>query len=387
MKYGLHKLMQPKEIADDWSVILDHTIQIGKQKILIVLGLQLSHLPFNKCLSLADVQPIALIPMQSSTGPKIQEELYLLKNQLGTIRQVVADQGSDIKMGVNLYRKENTDCDYTYDIVHKLAHLLHKELKNDKKWEELSKRASEARVKLLQTEYAYLIPPQRRDKARYLNLEELIKWAYRILLALQSDLLSLEDYEFLFKQFAWVFGLGEVINDFHQLWQVTSITREWVRNFGIQTDTAVILEKKLDALNLNFRAMQFAVNVIQFLSEESVKAKPYERLLGSSEIIESLIGLIKYRANTQSRSGFTGSVLITAVFPGKIDRSSLFDALSSVKVADVNEWEKTYFASTIQKKRAKFYRQTPLRESEDITIECGTEIRTCITVDFDPETS
>lgn len=378
--------MQPKGIADDWSVILDHTIQIGKQKILIVLGLQLSYLPFNRGLSLADVQPIALVPMQISTGSQIQAELDLLKNQLGTIRQVVADQGSDIKMGVNLYRKENTDCDYTYDIVHKLAHLLHKELKNDKNWEELSKRASETRVKLLQTEYAYLIPPQRRDKARYLNLEELIKWAYRILLALQSDSLSIEEYEFLFKQFAWVFGLGEAINEFHQLWQVTSISREWVRNFGIQTDTAVILEKKLHELNLNFRAMQFAANVIHFLSEESVKAKPYERLLGSSEIIESLIGLIKYRANTQSRSGFTGSVLITAIFPGEIIGSSLFEAMSNVKVADVNEWEKKYFASTIQKRRAKFYKQTPLRESEDITFKCGTEIGTYFTVDFDPET-
>lgn len=250
MKYGLHKLMQPKEIANDWSVILDHTIQIGKQKILIVLGLQLSHLPFNRCLSLADVQPTALVPMQSSTGPKIQEELYLLKNQLGTIRQVVADQGSDIKMGVNLYRKENTDCDYIYDIVHKLAHLLHKELKNDKKWDELSKRASEARVKLLQTEYAYLIPPQRRDKARYLNLEELIKWAFHILLALQSDLLSLEDYDFLFKQFAWFFGLGEAINDFYQLWQVTSISRDWVRNFGIQTDTFLTISTNVISAQL-----------------------------------------------------------------------------------------------------------------------------------------
>lgn len=386
LKFGLYKLKQPKELAKDWSIILDHTIQIGKLKILIVLGLRLSNLPFNRSLTLADVQPLVLLPMENSRGQKIQEVLSNLKIELGTIRQVVADQGSDIKLGVNLYREENKDCDYINDIVHKLAHFLQRELKNDKKWEELSRRASETRTKLLQTEYAHLISPQRRDKARYLNLEELIKWAYRILIAFEGDQLSLEEYELLFKQFAWVFGLSDAIKDLHQLWQVTSITRDWVRTFGIQTDTAVILSTKLQTLNLNFRAQQFADKIIQFVSGECSKAKPYERLLGSSEIIESLIGLVKHHANTQSRSGFTGSIMIAAALTGKIDEESIFNALTSVRVSDIEKWEKTYFASTIQKKRAKFYRQTPLLEDEINIQENGTENDKYFIVDFEPET-
>jgi hypothetical protein len=386
LKFGLYKLKQPKELAKDWSIILDHTIQIGKLKILIVLGLRLSNLPFNRSLTLADVYPLVLLPMENSTGQKIQEVLSDLKIELGTIRQVVADQGSDIKSGVNLYKEKNIDCDYINDIVHKLAHFLQQELKNDKKWEELSMRASETRTKLLQTEYAHLIPPQRRDKARYLNLEELIKWAFRILIAFEGDQLSLEDYEFLFAQFAWVFGLSDAIKDLHQLWQVTSITRDWVRTFGVQTDTAVILSRKLQTLDLNFRAQQFADKIIEFVSEESSKAKQYERLLGSSEIIESLIGLVKHHANTQSRSSFTGSILIAASLVGKIDEKSVFTALTNVRVAEVEKWENTYFASTVQKKRAKFYRQTPLLGKEINIQESGTENVKYSIVDFEPET-
>jgi len=384
-KFGLHKLVQPKEVAKDWSIILDHTIQIGKLKILIVLGLRLSHLPFNRSLTLADVQPLALLPMQSSTGQKIEEVLSNLKSELGTIRQVVADQGSDIKLGVNLYREKDADCEYINDIVHKLAHLLQEELKKDRTWEELSKRASESRTKLLQTEYAHLIPPQRRDKARYLNLEELIKWSYRILTGLQGDQLTLKDLEFLFRQFAWVYGLSDGIEELHQLWQITSITRDWVRNFGVQTETATILSTKLQALELNFRSQQFADKILQFVSEQSVKAKPYERLLGTSEIIESLIGLVKHHSNTQSRSGFTGSILIAAALTGKIDEESVFNALTSVKTANVEKWEQTYFAATTQKKRAKFYRETPLMEDERIIQTNGTESGTCIILDFEPE--
>lgn len=385
-KFGLHKLIQPKTLANDWAIIIDHTIQIGKLKILIVLGLRLSHLPFNRSLTLTDVHPLVLFPMQNSTGQKIHEVLSGLKTELGTIRQVVADQGSDIKLGVNLYREKNIDCDYINDIVHKLAHFLQEELKNDKTWEELSRRASESRAKLLQTECAHLIPPQRRDKARYLNLEEQIKWAYRMRIGLQSDQLTLEEIEFLFKHFAWVYGLSDGIMELFQLWQVTSITRDWIRNFGIQTDTGFILSTKLQTLELNFRAQQFAEKIIQFVSEQSSKAKPYERLLGTSEIIESLIGLVKYHSSTQSRSGFTGSILIVAALTGKIDEQSIFNALTNVRTADVEKWEQTYFSSTIQKKRAKFYQQTPLMEDDVIIQNNGTENGTHISVDFEPET-
>jgi hypothetical protein len=324
--------------------------------------------------------------MQNSTGQKIHEVLSGLKTELGTIRQIVADQGSDIKLGVELYREENTDCDYINDIVHKLAHFLKAELKNDKTWEELSKRASESRTKLLQTEYAHLIPPQRWDKARYLNLEELIKWAYRMLIGLQSDKLALEEIEFIFKQFAWVYGLSDGILNLYRLWQVTSISRDWIRNFGIQSDTAVILSTKLQVLELNSRAQHFADKIIQFVSEQSLKAKPNERLVGTSEIIESLIGLVKHHSSTQSCSGFTGSILNVAALTGKIDEQSIFDALTNVRTADVEEWEQTYFSSTIQKKRAKFYRQTPLMDDEIFTRKNGTENGTYISVDFEPET-
>jgi hypothetical protein len=207
-----------------------------------------------------------------------------------------------------------------------------------------------------------------------------------MLIGLQGDQLTLKDQEFLFRQFAWVYGLSDGIKELHQLWQITSIARDWVRNFGIQTETAVILSTKLQALELNFRSQQFTDKIIQFVSEQSSKAKPYERLLGTSEIIESLIGLVKHHSNTQSRSGFTGSILIAAALTGKIDEQSVFNALTSVRTTEVEKWEQTYFASTIQKKRAKFYRQTPLMEDKIITRTSGTENGTYDIVDFEPET-
>lgn len=374
--------MEPKEIANDWAVIIDHTIQIGRIKVLLVLGLRLSNLPFNRSLNLADVQPLVLLPMQNSTGPKILDILTNLKNELGTIREIVADEGPDLKSGINLYRINNSECDYNNDIVHKLAHFLQEELKNDKAWEELSKKALEARTKILQKDYAHLIPPKRRDKARYFTLEEYIKWAYRILLGWKSGKISMKDMEAIFKEFAWIFHLEKDIEDIYQLWQVNIISRDLIRNYGIQSDTPIYLSRKFQDLSLNFRSQKFADNILQFISDKSLSAKPCERLLGSSEIIESLIGLVKYHFNSQSRSGFTSSILIGAAIPGKIDKETIFNAMTNIRTSDVKKWENTYFDSTIQKKRAKFYSQTPL-----LGHTFGTENSKYFTVDFEPETA
>ncbi|MBA3815187.1 MAG: hypothetical protein H0X29_01440 [Parachlamydiaceae bacterium] len=132
----------------------------------------------------------------------------------------------------------------------------------------------------------------------------------------------------IFKEFVWVFGLADDIKQFHQLWQVTSISRDFIRNYGIQTDTAEILSKKLHLLSFDFRAQIFANKIVQFFSEESAKVNSNERLLDSSEIIEFLIGLVKYHANTQSRSGFTSSILMASALTDEINEQIVLDSMT-----------------------------------------------------------
>ena len=184
-RFGLNKMTTFREKANDWAVIMDHTIQIGQLKVLIVLGIRLSKLPEGRALSLNDVEPLLVLPMKSSTGARTKQVLDGLQVMLGSIRLILADQGPDLKAGIKPFLLENPSADYIPDIVHTLAHMLHKEIRNNEQWLELSKRTSTARTKLLQSLYSHIIPPQKRDKARYLNLEELIKWSNRILIALE----------------------------------------------------------------------------------------------------------------------------------------------------------------------------------------------------------
>ena len=44
-RFGLAQLDAPKEVAPDWAWMIDHSVQIGTQKVLVILGLRLKDLP------------------------------------------------------------------------------------------------------------------------------------------------------------------------------------------------------------------------------------------------------------------------------------------------------------------------------------------------------
>ena len=51
LRPGYYKLMRPKEKADDWAWIADHTVQIGAEKCLVIFGIRLYYLPCpERCL-------------------------------------------------------------------------------------------------------------------------------------------------------------------------------------------------------------------------------------------------------------------------------------------------------------------------------------------------
>lgn len=57
------------------------------------------------------------------------------------------------------------------------------------------------------------------------------------------------------------------------------------------------------------RGQRVAQHLLSFVATEAAKAAPHERLLGSSEVIELVLGKLKRLEQHQARSGFTGLVL------------------------------------------------------------------------------
>jgi hypothetical protein len=76
LRLGLYQLNRPKTRADDWMWIMDHTMQLGERKCLIVVGIRQSAWNAqDRVLGHEDVELIDLVPVTESNGKVVYRQL------------------------------------------------------------------------------------------------------------------------------------------------------------------------------------------------------------------------------------------------------------------------------------------------------------------------
>ena len=102
LRLGHALLTMALEQAQDWAWIIDHSVQIGKDKCLVILGIRLSKLPERgECLRHTDMHLIALVSRESWTRQEVDQELEVASKRAGIPRVIVDDHGVDIAGGVS----------------------------------------------------------------------------------------------------------------------------------------------------------------------------------------------------------------------------------------------------------------------------------------------
>jgi len=75
LRLGYYKLTRAKEEGSDWVWIVDHVVQTGQEKCLLIVGIRLSTLPaVGEYLTHADVEPIAIYPVTQSNGEIVYQQ-------------------------------------------------------------------------------------------------------------------------------------------------------------------------------------------------------------------------------------------------------------------------------------------------------------------------
>ena len=181
-RLGLYELQKKHEYRSDWIVILDLTIELGQAKCLVILGIPAARLrETGYSLQHQDVSVLHIAVLSSTNGQVIGQELINLQKSIGRPLQIIADHGSDLKKGIEIYQRQNPEVIYTYDVTHKMALLLKHELETDERFQSFLHQCRRTRQRTQQTELYFLIPPKQRVKSRYLNLETHVRWAQQVL--------------------------------------------------------------------------------------------------------------------------------------------------------------------------------------------------------------
>ena len=366
LRLGLHELTRAKEQAEDWIWIIDHTMQLGEVKCLIVLGVRQSAWAAAEDRRLAheDVELIALQPVRTSTGEVVCQQLNEAAKTTGVPRAIVSDDGRDLHLGLKLFRQEHSQAAWIYDIKHKTASLLKHRLEKDEEWKSFVSQVNLSKQKVCMTPLAFLAPPQQRGKARYMNVDSLVAWGKKAIGVLDQP--PAADHEevdaaMVEEKFGWLREYRQPLERWNRLMSVIETAEHHIRREGIQCGTAGELKLRLDAVASDESSRDLRDDLLAFLREQSRQVRPGERLLGSSEIVESVIGKYKRLQGERGHHGLTPMILSIGSIVGRKTVSALKTALEKLAIHDVLAWCGKHIGATVQSLRKKYL---PNRASE-----------------------
>jgi hypothetical protein len=365
LRVGYYKLTRAKEEGDDWVWIVDHVVQSGQEKCLLIVGIRLSTLPaVGEYLTHADVEPIAIYPVTQSNGEIVYQQLEEARKHTGVPREILSDQGSDIHKGIRQFCQAHPETSFIYDIKHKVAAVLKRELGADPTWQEFSRWAGQTSQRVQQTALAALAPPRQRRKARYMNVAELVGWGVRMLKYVEEEGSQRQawDQQRVEQTVGWVREYRQEVEQWRQWVEVGTITEQFVKAHGVSAGGAQQLQHRLAAAGSLPRTQQLCAEFVQCVAAEGANANVGERLVGSSEVIESSFGKWKRLEGEQARSGLTGLVLALGALVAPTTAQVIKQALTTVPTKTVLTWCREKLGKTVQATRRALF--APLHPEE-----------------------
>ncbi len=354
-RIGLFQLQRPKDMADDAIWIVDHTVQIGQEKCLVILGLRLRDMPAaGTALSLADLQLLNLLPVTHSDKQVVNEQLESTAKITGVPRAILGDHGGDLHGGVTLFCESHPGTTSLYDMTHKAATLLKARLNKDTRWLSFCSQAGQTKVKVQQTELAFLMPPSQRSKARYMNLASLLRWGRAILSVLdrQPDtVLRHGTAERLEEKYGWLREFRHDLALWSEYQTLLEASVDEIRRHGYSRSSAFQVALRVQPQVQTIAGRELKDQLLKFIAEESASVTPGERLPGCSEPLESSLGKLKSFEGDFDKSGFTGLLPAFGALIGTLTPETIYEALVSVPGKKVQHWITQNLGQTFLSKR------------------------------------
>jgi hypothetical protein len=375
MRLGLYQLSRPKVQADDWMWIMDHTMQLGERKCLIVVGIRQSAWKAqDRVLGHEDVELIDLVPVTESNGKVVYRQLQAAVAKTGVPRAIVSDGGSDLHAGIERFSQAHPGTAWLYDIKHKTACLLKHALEQDASWQTFLTKVHRFKQQVSLTPLAALAPPQQRSKARYMNVDVLVDWAQESLLALDRPQalrkagLKVRRVE---EKLGWLRKFAPQVRRWREMLSVIGAAEHYVRHEGLHAQAAEELAAVLPKSAIP-AVQRLRKQLLEFIAIEGRQAREGERLLGSSEVLESIIGKFKHVAGERGQHGLTGMVLSIGALVGNLAVETVQAAMTEITTTEVWDWCRSHLGATVQSVRQRIRQALhPEQNKKTLRLESG----------------
>ncbi len=358
LKIGYYALTCPKEKADDWLILLDHSIQTGQEKIFTVLGIrEKDFLKLNRPLQRTDLEPLIINPGIKWNGTIVMNEILKLEKEIGKIKYAVGDYGSDLKKGLR-----EAGIIHIHDLSHMVSLVIEKIYKNDERYNELKEKMSLMRSNFSQTNLACIIPPKKRKKSEYQSFDKLIKWAEDGLNLINNTLNDKTKIEDILKEFSnapldkikeelsWINDYKDLITELSEINKVVKKIEKDMKYSGFSIKTLQNAKEILAELK-SPNGKLLNNNLLIKLEEQFELSGDIEKVLFSSDILESIFGVYKNRASENPMASVTNLILIIAAFTCDLTEDYVKNSIENIKMSSLKKWSDKNVGISTQKQR------------------------------------
>lgn len=353
LRLGLGLLNQVAPVQVPWVAIIDHSIDIGTKKALVVLRVRLD--PLSGALQRSDCECIGLDVAETVNGETIRDALPPIFQKAGCPVGIIKDGDVTLNKGVRLWQAQQTSTiEIIDDISHVVANALKKRFEHDAAYQGFVSWSSQVAKKLRQTADAFLMPPKLRRKGRFMSVGRLAKWGQKL-----SEQLSQLNVEGEIRLTAICSGIEPYLPFIRQFAETTTCLSETMKHLkcrGVNPGTATLCRQQLNTLaesEMRLTLNQWLDKHLAIQQRLGVKTLPV-----SSDVIESLFGSFKHIMNRNPQADMNRSVLlIPALCAGShLDQQSITTLLNNTPHKQLQAWEQVSIPYTLRKKRQKIFR-------------------------------
>ncbi len=361
-RVGVATLKEPLEQAKDWIWMADHSNQIGREKVLVVLGVRASQLPpSGTALKHKDVRLLTVRPGTMWKREDMAAVYTELAEQYGPPRAVLSDGAVELRDGAKCLKNQRSDTIVLQDFKHKAACFFKALVGKDKRFAEFHTRLGRTRSVIQQSCLAHLTPPTPKSKARFMNLAAVLQWATNMLWLLEHPEAKTRKFvsvEWLEEGLGWLRSFTEDLTVWRECQAVLEQGVKLINEQGLFRGAAKQLRVAVNPGLTHATSRQLADRLINFVADAERHLKRKERLPMSTEILESSFGLYKQLERQHSKGGFTSLLPAFGALLNKATKESAEHALSTVSVNDVKQWVRENLGHTLTAKRSATYKES-----------------------------
>ena len=362
LRFGLYKLLQPLPKRKDWIWIIDHTIEFGTKKCMVVLAIsQEKYESLNYTLTHKDMEVAAIEIQENATGKNIYLALRKLSKQIGKPRQIVSDSCSNLQLGIRLFKRKSKKTIATYDITHKAGIEVKKLFEKKVRWTDFCNKMATTKRRVINTEFVCIAPRRPREKGRWLNLDQDIRWAEKILKNKPEKRNGRRSklYKRFIKYFGWLDEFKEDLKKWRELLDILLIAQKEVKKNGLSQKTPeAFLKLTREPATTYLKAKELKDKLYHFFQNEVAQfpQKPIT-LLGTSDIIESVFGKYKIFTARTPLKEIGKSILTIPILTGEVTVKEVKQAMETISDRKLSEWTQENIGESLFAKRMKFYVQ------------------------------